>query len=198
MKTVGIYSGTFDPIHSGHLAFAQASIDEMSLDVLYLLPEETPRRKTDVTSLSHRQAMLELAVKGIPNIKTVLPGMSDQHNVASTLSAFMKQHPKDKLVILMGADVFLNIDKWANYKELIKKVEFAVALRTEDDGEELVYKLQELPDAKVTKFVTDKATVTSSKIRNQSLNGEEPQNIDPRVLEYINENKIYYSSLNIG
>jgi nicotinate-nucleotide adenylyltransferase len=48
MKKIGIFAGTFDPIHEGHVAFAQAVLADLSLDKIYFLPERQPRRKTNV------------------------------------------------------------------------------------------------------------------------------------------------------
>lgn len=191
MSKIGIYSGTFDPVHSGHIAFAEQAIDELTLDVLYMLPEPTPWRKTNVTPVEHRQKMIELVIKNDPVIKSKLDGMSDTHDVVSSLKAFSKSHSKDDIVLLMGADVFLNIDKWVGWEDLIERVEFAVALRTEDDGEELVYKLQEIPGAKVTQIVTNKATVTSSHIREQIHNGQDPKDVYSEVEDYIKANDLY-------
>lgn len=190
MAKIGIYSGTFDPVHAGHLAFAEVAIEECGIDLLYMLPEPKPRRKQNVSSLEHRQKMLELAARD-SGIKTKLPGMADRHDVASSLKVFQQYHPDDQIVLLMGADVFLNIDAWSDWQQLLKTVEFAVALRTEDDGEELVMKLLDLPEVKLTKIVTNQATVSSSLIRQQVGMGEEPKNLDPKVLEYIKQNKLY-------
>ncbi len=192
MAKIGIYSGTFDPVHTGHIAFAETAIAELKIDTLYMLAEETPWRKTNVTPVKNRQAMLDLAVADSRVIKTSLKGMSDQHDVVSSMKAFTGAHPKDSVVLLMGADVFLNIDKWKDYKKLIQEVEFAVALRTEDDGEELIYKLQEIPEAKVTKIVTDQATVASSKIREAvAQDADNIKDINAEVLQYIRDNQLY-------
>jgi nicotinate-nucleotide adenylyltransferase len=191
LAKIGIYSGAFDPVHTGHLAFAQQSIEELSLDLLYILPEDQPWRKQNVTNLDHRLAMMELAAKDTPKIKLHLPGLAASHDVKSTMRAFDLAHPGDDLVLLMGVDIFLNLDKWDGYQELLDRAEFVVALRTEDDGEELVYKMLELPDARVTKIVTDQATVSSSKIREQIANGETPKSLNPDVFEYIKSRRLY-------
>jgi nicotinate-nucleotide adenylyltransferase len=191
LSKIGIYSGTFDPVHDGHLAFAKAAIRELSLDILYMLAEPVPWRKQVVTPLEHRQKMLELAVAGNPKIRTKLEGMNDQHDIESSLKAFEDSHPNDKIVLLMGVDVFMNIDKWQGWGELKIRTSFAVGLRTEDDGEELVYKLIELKDVDVTKIVTDKSIVTSSSVREAVKAGETPKNVSPEVADYIAQNSLY-------
>ena len=63
MSKVGIFSGTFDPVHAGHIAFALEAMESAGLDKVYFLPESMPRRKSGVTHYAHRLAMLELALK---------------------------------------------------------------------------------------------------------------------------------------
>jgi len=188
---IGVYSGTFDPIHLGHIAFAEATIAELKIDTLYLLAEENPRRKSGMADMKHRQAMLDLAAANNPKILTSLDGIASQHDVESIMSLLNNVHPGDKIVLLMGADVFLNIDKWPGFEVLINDVEFAVALRTEDDGEELVYKLQDIPGAKVTQIVTDRAVISSSKVRDQIAQGSEVKGLNSEVLRYATEHKLY-------
>jgi cytidyltransferase-like protein len=59
---IGIYSGTFDPVHAGHMAFALQAMQEAKLDRLYFLPERRPRYKQGVEHFAHRVAMLERAI----------------------------------------------------------------------------------------------------------------------------------------
>lgn len=194
MSKVGIYSGTFDPFHDGHKAFIEAVTDQMNLSKVYVLAEETPWRKENVTDITHRQAMIKLSLADNSKIHTSFEGTPKTHEVKTFLKLLSSKHPNESIVMLMGADVFLNIDKWQDFDELTKVAEFAVALRTEDDGEELVYKMMEIPQARVTKFATDQATVSSSSIRAQLQAGETPKGLNPKVLNYIKQNNLYYSS----
>lgn len=190
MQKIGFYSGSFDPIHLGHVAFVEAAINRLELDVIYVLPEPVPWRKFNLTELKHRQAMVDLAFKDTQKVATSLDGLKDSNDVDGTLHVLSNKHSQGKYFVLMGADEFLTIDKWHNYKKLIDEVDFVVALRTEDDGEELVMKLRDLP-ARVTKIVTDKATASSTKIRQAVRDGEETANIPEAVRSYIDQNSLY-------
>src|SRR5437899_2632218 len=81
---IGILSGTFDPIHKGHLALAKAALNEAKLDKVYIVIEQAPRNKQNVTDYVQRRAMVEIALRDYPNIELLeLP--SKQFSVAQTL-----------------------------------------------------------------------------------------------------------------
>ena len=66
---VGILSGSFDPVHKGHIAFAIDAMKQAKLDEVYFLPEVKPRRKPGVSHVSHRIAMLQIATRPYEKIK---------------------------------------------------------------------------------------------------------------------------------
>src|ERR1035438_181672 len=65
-KRIGIYSGTFNPIHTGHITFALQATTEASLDKIYFLPERKPRNKAQVEHFAHRVAMIKQAIRPHP------------------------------------------------------------------------------------------------------------------------------------
>src|SRR5271170_320213 len=70
-KRIGIYSGTFDPVHSGHVAFALQAMKDARLDLIYFLPERRPRHKQGVAHFAHRIAMLKHAARPYRNFKVM-------------------------------------------------------------------------------------------------------------------------------
>ena len=66
VKRIGIFAGTFDPVHKGHISFALQAIEAAGLDEVVFLPEPRPRHKQSVTDQSHRIAMINLAIKAYP------------------------------------------------------------------------------------------------------------------------------------
>jgi nicotinate-nucleotide adenylyltransferase len=69
---IGIYSGTFDPVHSGHISFALQSLKAAKLDKVYFLPERRPRNKQQVEHFGHRVAMLKRAIKPYPEFNVLI------------------------------------------------------------------------------------------------------------------------------
>ncbi|HEU5121705.1 MAG TPA: adenylyltransferase/cytidyltransferase family protein, partial [Candidatus Saccharimonadales bacterium] len=68
MRRIGIYSGTFDPVHYGHIAFAASAIRACNLDEVVFLPEPQPRYKAGVTDIAHRLALLTMATAAQSNL----------------------------------------------------------------------------------------------------------------------------------
>src|SRR5258708_1287895 len=71
VKKIPIFAGTFDPVHEGHLAFAQAALEE-GLEKVMFLVEPRPRRKQGVRALEHRTAMVQLAIADEPQLSTIV------------------------------------------------------------------------------------------------------------------------------
>ena len=110
---IGIYSGSFDPIHEGHVLFAQVSAEQFGLDKVLLLPEPQPRYKESVTDIEHRQRMCELAtISNSSEIQTVVFDDLPHHTINGVLRHVYEMHPEDEYFILMGSDVFRHIEKW--------------------------------------------------------------------------------------
>jgi len=100
MTRVGIYPGTFDPVHVGHIAFALQAMKSAKLDYLYFLPERSPRRKTDITHYGHRVAMLRRAIR--PHVQFGLLDLpTKQFSVLKTLPELRKHVGQEATVVFV-------------------------------------------------------------------------------------------------
>jgi len=132
MRRVGIYAGTFDPVHAGHLAFALQAASAAKLDANYFLPERRPRDKTQVEHFGHRVAMLQRALKPYRQFE-VLELVDVSFSVQRTLPELQKQFAGAELVFLFGSDVVAAIPDWPYSRQLLKASELVVGLRAQDD-----------------------------------------------------------------
>src|SRR3954451_17379308 len=104
-QRIGIFAGSFDPIHKGHIAFALKAAESAELDEVYFLPEQRPRGKEGITHISHRLAMLELAARAHAKLGVIdLP--DKQFWMSKAWPRLRQRFPGDKLFLLMGVDVF--------------------------------------------------------------------------------------------
>jgi len=180
MKKLGILSGTFDPVHKGHVDFALESIKVCGLERVYLLPERSPRRKKNLTDFAHRLEMLKLAAGSHKQLE-VLQVSESRFTNAVTLPKLRSQFAPDQLVFLMGSDVAATLGGWPGLKPLI------VGLRNNDDRRELEKLLSKLRVLRQTTFITSpRAQLASSQLRNSQL-----KDLDPLVLAYIKRHKLY-------
>src|SRR5688572_32810164 len=130
MTKIGIYSGTFDPIHEGHIAFAKAAIEQCGLERVYFLVEPRPRRKQGVKALEHRQNMVRLAIAKEPRLGSIILDHA-RYSVSQTLPVLQARFEGAEISFLMGADMlsyFTDAD-WPNLNEFVEAVHLIIGLR---------------------------------------------------------------------
>lgn len=190
MKKVGIFSGTFDPIHEGHIMFAHTAMDHFGLDEVLLIPEDSPRTKSGVTDLAHRSEMIELALEDFSDIK-LHKVTHPQHTLLETMEELLAEHgTENSYTLLMGADVFESIESWKDFSEIGHTLSYIVALRTEDDGE-IVVPLADKLNLEVEFVPSPLSSVSSQTIRAAVKAGTQPRGLNDDVEKYINENSLY-------
>lgn len=111
---IGIFGGSFNPIHNGHINLCKELLDNNYLDVIYLMPNATPPHKNNVqTSFMHRLNMIKLAIKNIENLK-ILDCEKDstiKHYTYNTLENLKTIFKDDELFFIMGADSYNDLLK---------------------------------------------------------------------------------------
>src|SRR5882762_4564268 len=132
VQRIGIFAGTFDPVHKGHVAFALNAAESAELDKVYFLPETRPRGKAEVTHVSHRIAMLKLAVRAHRKLE-VLDLPDKQFHMARTWPRIKQRFAGDKLVLLMGSDVFSHLPTWPHVAKLFDDAGIIVSTRGQRD-----------------------------------------------------------------
>ncbi len=187
MSRVGLLTGTFDPVHLGHIAMARAAIGACELDEVWFLVNPAPAHKTGVTALVDRMAMVRLAVAGGAAMREGAPdGAADP--AAHTMAEFgrlMAHYPDTEFVFIVGIDVLATLDTW-NYSEIVRSLSFAVARRAggpeiKSDGHLRVQWLD----------LAEHTEASSRQVKAQLRAGERPAELDDGVFEYIQERGLY-------
>jgi nicotinate-nucleotide adenylyltransferase len=122
---IGVFAGTFDPVHEGHLAFAQAAMIQAKLDKILFMPEPKPWRKQQVTDLHHRSAMLELATADEPRFSVLIPPV-EQFTLASVMPYLTKKFAPAEFSILLGADALKYVPTWEKIDAYWDDIDFLV------------------------------------------------------------------------
>jgi nicotinate-nucleotide adenylyltransferase len=185
---IGIYSGSFDPVHSGHLEFASSALRQAGLDKLYFLPERLPRHKPNVSSLEHRIKMLELAIVEQNNLKlAILHLVEDRFSVDVTLPELEQKFAKDELFFLFGSDVYSKMldHPWPGLDDLAKHV-FLIGVRDQESIE-----IIESNDIKIINIDKLKAKYSSTATRHDIKQTKNSQKTVHEVIQYSNKNKLY-------
>lgn len=139
MMKIGIFGGSFDPIHYGHLILAETCREYLQLDRLLLVPAATSPLKPHgpVASNDERREMCQLAIGGSPNIQldTIELDRGGTSYTLDTVMAIKAREPDaNELVLLIGSDSVAQLDRWREPAELLKQIQLGVVHRAGDDA----------------------------------------------------------------
>ena len=202
---IGVYGGTFNPPHLGHVAAARAVFEVLKLDRLLLIPAGLPPHKNlpaDGPTPEQRLEMTRLAADQL--------GLGDRVEVldlevhrrgksftADTLAALKEQHPGDDFWLLMGTDMFLTLQAWHEPERILSLAGIAAFGRTEADTEELFsvqrdYLYRTYPQARLfTLTIPGVVDVSSTELRERLARGEGGALLPPAVYGYILRQGLY-------
>lgn len=189
---IGIYAGTFDPVHAGHVSFALHAMQMGHLDEVYFMPERMPRRKPGAAHYGHRVAMLRRAIK--PHQDLRLLELVDKHfTLERTLPQLRRLFTGNKLVLLMGADVFVGVPLWAKRHDLLKDIEFVVSIRGQYELPVVLHTMQKLalPAPAVTVVDSMQPDVSSTQMRLALALNRPIKGLLPSVQRYANKEWLY-------
>lgn len=140
MKT-GIFGGTFNPVHKGHIMLAEYCMDSVGLDRIIMIPTAVPPHKisNDLASEDDRLNMCKLACRGKENffVSDIEIKRQGKSYTYETLTQLKEIYPNDHLYTIMGADMFLTLDKWKNPKIIFEKSSIITIPRDEENKHEL-------------------------------------------------------------
>ncbi|MBI4395555.1 MAG: nicotinate (nicotinamide) nucleotide adenylyltransferase [Elusimicrobia bacterium] len=130
---LGLFGGSFDPVHCGHIALARAALRELKLDRIYFVPAAQPPHKTpsSLTPATHRLNMLRIALRNAPAFP-VSPWEIRRGGVSyteRTLRAFHKRFPRAEWHLILGGDSLNSFTTWRHWRRLLKMSRLVVGRR---------------------------------------------------------------------
>lgn len=199
---IGIYGGTFNPPHLGHMAAAKAAVAALGLDKLLLIPAAIPPHKalpSDTPAPEHRLAMVEKWADGMgagAEVSALELEREGKSYTSDTLRAIRQTYPDEELWLLMGTDMFLTLHLWHEPEVILSLAGICAFGRTEQDGEALFAPqrehLQKNFDAKITTItLPGLVDISSTRLREQLENGGGGQYLLPSVYGYILMHRLY-------
>lgn len=197
---IGIYGGTFDPPHLGHMAAAQAVTQALDLDRLILVPAKLPPHKEPESvgaGADDRFAMTAILADDVgAEVDDLELRREGKSYTADTLRALKERYPGDELWLLMGSDMFLTVQDWYEPEIIFSLARLCAFSR---EGEEEMSTLEKQADWLSARFgahavvvaLDQGAGISSTQLRQALAQGERPAGLSERVYGYILRHKLY-------
>jgi len=211
-RVVGIFGGTFDPVHFGHLRAAEEARELLSLDRMRLMPAgQPPHRNETFAAAEHRLAMLHRALAGYPELQ------ADDREIrregysymVETLAEIRSEEGDAPVLLMLGQDVANTLDAWHEWKRLFGLAHLVVMRRPESrhvySGELFreiqsrlttePRRLRDVPNGLVVQLEVTQLAISSTDIRQRVAAGKSVRFLLPdSVIDYIGAHRLYLGS----
>lgn len=213
-QKIGIFGGTFDPVHEGHLSVARGVLERYRLDKVFFIPAPyPPHKRQPLTHFSHRVGMLKSVLAGEPKISISLVEAERQSPsyTIDTLIELQKRLGDHNFYLIIGADSFTEINLWYRYTDLFSLTDLIVAARPGISLEKIARQVSSLPgdfqyDSQreiwirndgfhIFYFSDIHVALSSFEIRSRLVQGVGVNELLPsEVIDYIDKHSLYVRS----
>jgi len=200
---IGLFGGTFDPPHLGHLILASEAQSQLELNrLLWILTPEPPHKQENfITPVEHRFAMVKLAIADNPTfelsrIELDRPG---PHYTLDTINLIAKQNPGADIVPVIGGDSLRELPQWHESQKIVYACHWIGVMRRPNEEPNLDELERKLPgiSSKVHYVDAPLLEIASREIRNRIAEGHSVRYYLPKpVYEYIEQHHLYHQVTN--
>ncbi len=208
---VGIFGGTFDPVHYGHLRAALEAREALGLDELLLLPAGVPPHRANPRApAEHRLAMLRLATAGHPELRVDDREVRREGHsyMVDTLSEIRREYPASALMLVIGQDAANEFDSWRRWETILELAHLVVMRRPESRvawsgklASAMESRMVERPEqlrrqtaGRVLPVELTQLAISSTDIRHRLKSGRSPGFLLPDpVIDYIRNHGLYFA-----
>ena len=199
---IGLYFGTFNPIHVGHLIIANHMAEHSNLDQIWMVvtPHNPHKKKSTLLDDHHRLQMVHLATEDYPKIKPsdIEFKLAQPNYTVNTLVHLEEKYPQHEFSLIMGEDNLKSLHKWKNYEVLLQNYDIYVYPRLdskEQTSEAIASKTENLAlknHPRIHIIDAPVVEISSTFIRNNIKEGKNIQPLLPaKVWEYVDHNLFY-------
>ncbi|HPD19607.1 MAG TPA: nicotinate-nucleotide adenylyltransferase, partial [Candidatus Goldiibacteriota bacterium] len=175
-KKIGMFGGTFNPPHVGHLLIGRNVMKEFNLNKIIFIPAYIPPHKqtNSVIDAKHRLKMVELMIENEPGFLVSDFEIKKQEvsYTIDTMRYFISEFPDKEFYFIVGSDNFYYIETWKDYKNLLNIMNFIIYLRRNFTKEKILEKYKGIINDRIFWSKSDYIDVSSSEIRTRIKNGE--------------------------
>ncbi|EID76650.1 nicotinate (nicotinamide) nucleotide adenylyltransferase [Imtechella halotolerans] len=191
MKKIGLFFGTFNPIHIGHLAIANHIAEHSDLNEIWLVvtPHNPFKKKTSLLDNYHRLEMVYLAIEGYDKLKPsdIEFRLPQPNYTTHTLAYLQEKHPNYEFALIMGEDNLNSFHKWKNYQAILEHHQIYVYPRLTSNLEQSM-----VPETNIHRIKAPIMEISATFIREEIKNGKNIKPLLPsKVWNYIDEMNFY-------
>ncbi len=186
---IGIFGGSFDPIHLGHVIAARQVLEKKICDKIWFMPCFQNPLKPELTQAVHRKKMIELAIQDNEKFELNETELKKEKVTFTidTLKELKKEFPEHEFYFIIAGKALKEIKKWKNWKELLTEIKLVIILTS---SKELPKEIKKFNPIQLEKTVS--GNISSTLIKKRIEQGKDALVFLPeKVLEYIKENKLY-------
>ena len=196
---IGIFGGSFDPVHLGHAALAEDACDQAGLTEVVMVPTHVQPFKQDRKTASGEDRFRMLALVAETSDRITVSRYELENESVSytylTMRAMQERNPDAELYFICGADSFLKLDTWMNAEELLTRYAYIIGDRPgykEDEVTACMKRYAAEYGTKSIRIFNKQLNISSTEIRNRLAEGEDVSDlIPPQVEWYIKEHELY-------
>ena len=190
MKKTGLFFGSFNPVHVGHMIIANFFVENSDLDRVWFVisPHNPLKNKASLLDDRQRYYMVQLAVEDNPRLmaSNVEFHLEQPSYTVHTLAVLSEKYPDKEFVLLMGSDNLATFHKWKNYREILEHYQLYVYRRPGFEGS----RFDDHPAVRF--FDAPLMQISSSYIREQIRLGHSVEYLlIPKVFDYVTEMNLY-------
>jgi nicotinate-nucleotide adenylyltransferase len=198
LEKVGLFFGSFNPIHKGHTFLAKQILEKANLNKVWFVvsPQNPLKENTELLDEKTRLLLVRLAIKNEKNFvaSDVEFHLNKPSYTINTLDFLKEKYPNKLFSIIMGMDNFDNFHLWKNYQEILNNYTIYIYPRKEQDNEENNNK-ENLIGKNIVFFSFPLLNISSTIIREKLRNKESIENyVEKEVKEKIEKNNLYCNS----
>lgn len=198
IKRIGIFGGSFNPIHQGHLIVAEFAAETLRLDLVLFAPVVDPPHKSSkvLAPIEHRMNMIEMSITDNDRFRLSLVDVErpGPHYSADTVQIIKSEHPNSLLFFVMGGDSFRSFPAWYMPDTIVQYCRLAVMRRPSSRPVQPNMHSESMPKlvSSVNMIEAPPIGISSTRIREQLAIGKSVRYLVPQpVLSYIHENQLY-------
>ena len=196
-QKIGIYGGTFNPVHDGHVSLCRQCMEALSLDRMIVIPANVPPHKQakELASSEDRMAMLSLAFKDQKNVivSDIEQKRQGKSYTVETLREIHAQFPQAELFLLVGSDMLASFDQWYCFEEILTLATLVAGAREAGEYTALCSSRESLLHyaKRILILPVKEIPVSSTEVRQNLKETSTAAYVPPAVLSYIKEHHLY-------